>query len=122
VWTPNVTRVLRLRHGNRHHDQLTRLGYVAVGITAFGEEVVERARHLDQTWSNLHGESHGFAAAEQIRSRFSLSVVYVTANAALAPAQNRNHLTTSSLAASGGGWAERFTPDHFSRGIAATAP
>jgi CheY-like chemotaxis protein len=72
-------------------DQLTRLGYVVVGITAYGEEAVELAETLRPDLIlmdiNLRGELNGVAAAEQIRSRFSLSVVYVTANAALARAQ-----------------------------------
>src|SRR5262249_39645971 len=72
-------------------DQLTGLGYVVVGITAFGEEAVKLAETLRPELVlmdiNLRGELNGVAAAEQIRSRFSLPVVYVTANMAVARAQ-----------------------------------
>jgi CheY-like chemotaxis protein len=72
-------------------DQLTRLGYVVVGITAFGEEAITLAESLRPDLVlmdiNLRGELNGVAAAEQIRSRFALLVVFVTANAALALAQ-----------------------------------
>ena len=72
-------------------DQLTPLGYVVVGITAFGEEAIKLAETLRPDLVlmdiNLRGELNGVAAAEQIHSRFSISVVYVTANAVLARAQ-----------------------------------
>jgi CheY-like chemotaxis protein len=73
-------------------DQLTRLGYVVVGLTAFGEDAVELAAVLRPDLVlmdiNLRGKLNGVAAAEQIRSRLSLAVVFVTANAALAQSQS----------------------------------
>jgi CheY-like chemotaxis protein len=72
-------------------DKLTEWGHSVVGITALGEESVDLAEKLkpDLVLMDIHlrGQLDGVAAAGQIHSRFSIPIVYVTSDAAVATAQ-----------------------------------
>src|SRR5262249_28322745 len=65
--------------------RLAQLGYTIVGHTGFGEEAVHLVQDLRPDLVlmdiRLQGTMDGVTAAEQIRSRFQLPVVYVTAYA-----------------------------------------
>src|SRR5262249_48831648 len=65
--------------------RLHRVGYTVAGITAFGEEAVRVAQDLRPDLVlmaiRLQGSVDGVDAAEQIRSRCQLPVVYLTAYA-----------------------------------------
>jgi len=66
-------------------DSLTALGYQVTGIVYSGEEALQSAAEVRPDLVlmdvNLQGEIDGIAAAEQIRSRFQIPVVYLTAYA-----------------------------------------
>ena len=63
---------------------LTRLGYEVLGLAASGEEVLEQVAALlpDLVLMDIHlaGEMDGVAAADQIRLRHGLPVVFLTAH------------------------------------------
>jgi two-component system cell cycle sensor histidine kinase/response regulator CckA len=63
---------------------LTRLGYVVLAVVASGEDAVQQAAEtrpdLVLMDIRLTGELDGIAAAEQIRTRFDVPVVYLTAH------------------------------------------
>ncbi len=65
--------------------RLRRLGYAAVGAASSGEEAVSKAQQLQPDLVlmdiKLDGGMDGIEAASQIRSRFNIPVVYVTAYA-----------------------------------------
>ena len=64
-------------------SRLTRLGYTVAGVTASGEEAVELAGKVRPGLVlmdiMLKGEMDGIAAAEIIRGRFDIPVVFLTA-------------------------------------------
>ncbi|MCU0541407.1 MAG: EAL domain-containing protein [Oscillatoriaceae cyanobacterium Prado104] len=66
-------------------DSLTALGYQVTEIVLSGEEAIESAARVrpDLVLMDVHlqGEMDGIATAEQIRSRFQIPVVYLTAYA-----------------------------------------
>ena len=66
-------------------NQLTRLGYSVVGVTRLGEEAVRLATELRPDLIlmdiRLEGAMDGVTAAEEIRGRLQLPVVYLTAYA-----------------------------------------
>jgi two-component system cell cycle sensor histidine kinase/response regulator CckA len=66
-------------------SRLTRMGYAVAGVTRFGEEAIrlaeERRPDLVLMDIRLKGAMDGVAAAQEIRSRFQLPVVYLTAYA-----------------------------------------
>jgi diguanylate cyclase len=66
-------------------DSLTALGYQVTEIVLSGEEAIESAARVRPDLVlmdvNLQGEMDGITAAEQIRSRFQIPVVYLTAYA-----------------------------------------
>jgi CheY-like chemotaxis protein len=63
---------------------LSSLGHAVVGVTARGEDAVRLAGELHPELVlmdiTLQGDMDGVAAAEQIRRRFQIPVVYVTAH------------------------------------------
>jgi PAS domain S-box-containing protein len=65
--------------------QLTRLGYAVVGTTRFGEQAVQLATELNPDLVlmdiRLEGAVDGIAAAQEIRNRLQVPVVYLTAYA-----------------------------------------
>ncbi|MCX6943630.1 MAG: response regulator [Opitutales bacterium] len=65
-------------------QQVLALGYEPVGETRMGEEAILLAGQLQPDLVlmdiNLAGEMDGIAAAEVIRSRFSIPVVFLTAS------------------------------------------
>jgi PAS domain S-box-containing protein len=66
-------------------NQLARLGYAVVGSTRFGEEAVQLARELrpDVVLMDIRlaGPMDGVTAAQEIRDRLQMPVVYLTAYA-----------------------------------------
>ena len=66
-------------------DELTSLGYLVMDIVGSGEEAIQRvaATQPDLVLMDirLEGEMDGIQAAEQIRARFNIPVVYLTAHA-----------------------------------------
>jgi PAS domain S-box-containing protein len=66
-------------------NRLTRLGYAVVGVTRFGEEAVPLAAGLRPDLVlmdvRLEGAMDGVTAAQEIRDRLQLPVVYLTAYA-----------------------------------------
>jgi diguanylate cyclase len=66
-------------------DSLRSLGYIITGIVYSGEEALQSAAEerpdLVLMDINLQGEMNGITAAEEIRSRFQIPVVYLTAYA-----------------------------------------
>jgi PAS domain S-box-containing protein len=65
--------------------RLTRLGYQVAGVTCFGEEAVKLAGETSPDLVlmdiRLEGEMDGVVAAQEIRNRYLLPVVYLTAYA-----------------------------------------
>ncbi|MHC4464213.1 MAG: response regulator, partial [Planctomycetota bacterium] len=63
--------------------RLKRLGYNAVDTACFGDEVIEKAGQLAPDLVlmdiKLRGDMDGTEAARQIRDRFNIPVVYLTA-------------------------------------------
>jgi PAS domain S-box-containing protein len=66
-------------------SRLTRLGYAVVGVTRFGEEAVRLADELRPDLVlmdiRLEGAMDGVTAAQEIRDRWELPIVYMTAYA-----------------------------------------
>jgi diguanylate cyclase (GGDEF)-like protein len=66
-------------------DSLTALGYQVTGIVYSGEEALQSAAEVRPDLVlmdvNLQGKIDGIAAAEQMRSRFQIPVIYLTAYA-----------------------------------------
>ena len=64
---------------------LKKLGYVVVGNVSSGEDAISKADQLRPELVlmdvRLHGEMDGIQAAEMIRDRFNVPVVYLTAYA-----------------------------------------
>ncbi len=69
--------------GRDINRQLGELGYVSVGICSRGEDAVERAEKLRPDLLlmdiRLAGEMDGITAAQHIREKFDLPVVFLTA-------------------------------------------
>jgi CheY-like chemotaxis protein len=65
--------------------RLMRLGYEVVGVASSGEAGVEAGERLrpDLVLMDIHlrGEVDGIAAAERLRDRFDIPVVFITGNA-----------------------------------------
>lgn len=72
-------------------QQLTALGYLVVGIAASGEDalalIAEHQPQLVLMDIRLQGEMDGIATAEEVRNRFSLPVIFLTAHADQATVQ-----------------------------------
>ncbi|MFQ5616738.1 MAG: response regulator, partial [Anaerolineales bacterium] len=66
-------------------NRLRRLGYAVPAVVSSGEEAIDKAAetHPDLVLMDikLKGEMDGVAAAEQIRARFGIPAIYLTANA-----------------------------------------
>jgi PAS domain S-box-containing protein len=66
-------------------ETLTDLGYTVSAVVFSGEEAIEKAGEIRPDLIlmdiKLKGKMHGVAAAEQIRARFDIPVVYLTAYA-----------------------------------------
>jgi CheY-like chemotaxis protein len=64
-------------------DRLQSLGYAVAAVTSYGEEAIAEAEktHPDLVLMNirLKGDIDGIEAAEEIRDRFDIPVVYLTA-------------------------------------------
>jgi putative nucleotidyltransferase with HDIG domain len=64
-------------------DRLQRLGYAIAGVASYGEEAIEKAGgerpDLVLMDIRLKGQVDGIEAAEEIRTRFGIPVVYLTA-------------------------------------------
>ncbi len=64
-------------------DRLQRLGYAVSGVTAYGEEAIEKAGDTRPGVVlmdiRLKGDMDGIEAAEEICARFDIPVVYLTA-------------------------------------------
>jgi CheY-like chemotaxis protein len=64
-------------------DRLQSLGYAIVAVASYGEEAIDEAEktHPDLVLMNirLKGDIDGIEAAEEIRDRFDIPVVYLTA-------------------------------------------
>jgi CheY-like chemotaxis protein len=64
-------------------DRLQSLGYAVSAVTSYGEEAIAEAEktHPDLVLMNirLKGDIDGIEAAEEIRDRFDIPVVYLTA-------------------------------------------
>jgi CheY-like chemotaxis protein len=64
-------------------DRLQSLGYAVSAVTSYGEEAIAEAEktHPDLVLMNIRLKGHidGIEAAEEIRDRFDIPVVYLTA-------------------------------------------
>ena len=64
-------------------DRLQSLGYAIAAVASYGEEAIEEAEktHPDLVLMNIRLKGHidGIEAAEEIRDRFDIPVVYLTA-------------------------------------------
>ena len=66
-------------------DRLQSLGYAVSGVASYGKEAVEKAAEMRPDLAlmdiRLKGAMNGVGAAEEIRARFDIPVVYLTAYA-----------------------------------------